>query len=249
MIKKVSFLVVSLLLMALVYMLTLASVISDRKNELLLDTIEKGNLTQDYTEYVKYATELYKIVDTSSAEADQAYFFQVFHTIESDKNGLFDGLIVFVSTYAEVEKASSSSDKDDQSKMIVTKSADLVYDSSLDDAYKGYPLSYGLSERGVYYYYLKIEVHGDQNLVLEDYSGNQIFKIDLRLQENLIDGELTKEENLTQLMGAGYQESFSFEEINSQINISKHLWKVYLFTGVFLLMDIMIGKFLIFRKK
>ena len=246
--KKIIFLVVSLLILAIVYMITLSSIILERKNELLLDAITEGVTKEDYTEYVKFSTELYEEIDLSSATIDTNYHYQMFHTVESNSKGLFQGFILFIGSKNDVSMADKKTDSNDKTRLLI-ESTEVVYDSNLDSVYEDYAISYGLKERQVYYYYVKIESFGSRSITAYDYHGNEILNIEVSFSDLPIDPETDKKESLDMIKLLGYSQSFTLDEINRKVNINSRLWQVYLITGAFLIMDIMIGKFLIFRKK
>lgn len=250
--KKVFFVVISLVILIVVYVTSLTGIIVERQAVTLNHILDEARDTGDFTTYTKYSSEMYKPLYLNVLSKDEDYQFTVYQTIESSKDGLLSGFILFVLPVNEVLFSDVRYTEDDLSNIIVTNGT-KSYDATEDAAYEKFSISYGLKDRGFYYYAFKPDFYGNFDITVSDFSGQTILAAKTTYTELTLDVDVkdkaAKEAFFQTLSQEGFLKSFTIEEINDLYEFDAHVWKAYLYAGIFIVIDILFGYFFIFKKK
>lgn len=250
--KKVFFIVISLVILIVVYVTSLTGIIVERQSVTLNRILDEARDSGDFTTYTKYSSEMYKPLYLNVISDDSDYQFTVYQTIESSKNGLLSGFILFVLPVNDVLHSDVRYTESDLSNIIVTNGT-KTYDATNDPAYEKFSISYGLKDRGFYYYAFKPDFYGNFDITVTDYSGHSILSAKTAYTELTLDvdvkDKVAKEAFFQTLSQEGFLRSFTIDEINDLYEFDAHIWKAYVYAGIFVVIDISFGYFFIFKRK
>lgn len=251
--RRILFIVISLVILAVVYVTSLTGIIVERQSVTLERILQNSTESGDYTNYVKYSSEMYKPLYINVESSDNRYQFQAFHTIESSKTAMYAGFIIFIQPVETVPYSETTDNPDDLSDITVTIGETLVYDSKADPIYDEFAISFGIKERRFYYYNFVPEVYGVYEIAIKNYDGNVILDATLNYVETTLNinpnDTQAKETLFIELAQNGFLNSYSIDEINELYEFDQHVWKAYLYSAIFLVIDLTIGYFFVFKKK
>lgn len=251
--KKILFVVVSMMLLIIVYVSSLTGIIVERQAITRENLLKEAETSGDFGPYLKYATELYKPLSIDNEVKDSDYDIKVYQVIESDNNGLYTSLIVFIRPIETVNFSDETFDELDQTAILVTNNSNTVYDSKLDPIFDDFSISYGLKTRGFYYYNFKTTAHGVFEVQLKDYDGATSFTGSVTFESLDFNfdfkDQALKEAYFDTLLLNGFEPNFTVDEVADMYEFNQHVWKAYLYSAIFLMLDVLFGYFFIFKKK
>lgn len=241
MFNKILYGVITVILVVVIYITSLLGIIYERQAILLEQLIDTSIEQRDFTNYIKYSSLYYKELNPTTVSDHNDYQVTYFKTIERNRNGeVISQLIVFVMANDEVTMSDSEKDTNDQTRMEVWMNGIKTYSTKDDDVYKDFSISWGLKEQDFYYYNFLIE-DATFEVKLFDYTG---FPIEIAtLDLPVVD--LNNESSYAQ---AGFEMSYTVDEVEDMLEIQDHIWKIYMYIGIFMVIDIAFA-FFIFRKK
>lgn len=240
MFNKILYGIITFILIVVIYITSLLGIIYERQAVVLEQLIDESVETKDFTNYIKYSSLYYDPITPVISQHNSDYNTSYFRTVEVNREGdTISQLIVFVMA-EDVTMSDSEKNEADMTRMEIWIDGVKTYDTKNDDAYQNFSISFGLKEQSFYYYNVLIEE--DQFEVrLFDYEGFIIETSDVTTP--LID--LSDEE---EIVAAGFETSYTVDEIEDLLEISDHHWKIYMYIGIFMVIDIAFA-FFIFRKK
>jgi hypothetical protein len=241
MFNKVLYGVITVILVVVIYITSLLGIIYERQAILLEQLIDTSIEQRDFTNYIKYSSLYYTELSPTTVSDHDDYQITYFRTIERNRSGeVISQLIVFVMANEEVTMSDSEKDTNDQTRMEVWINGVKSYSTKDDDIYKNFAISWGLKEQDFYYYNFTIETN-EFDVKLFDYQGFPIEIATLDLSEVDLNNESSYE-------AAGFEMSYTVDEVEAMLEIQDHIWKIYLYIGIFMVIDIAFA-FFIFRRK
>ncbi|MDY0346602.1 MAG: hypothetical protein RBQ70_02925 [Acholeplasma sp.] len=251
--RRVLFIVISLVLLAVVYITSLTGIIVERQSVTLERILSEATESGDYTNYVKYSSEMYKPLFLNVTTEDNRYEFQAFQTIESSKTEMYAGFIIFVKPVLDVPHSMEQLDDLDLSDIVINKDTTIVYDSKDDSIYDEFSISYGIEERAFYYYNFVPDTFGNFEVTIKNYEGDVILSANTLFVETTLDinpnDAQAKEDLFIVLSQNGFLRSYTIDEINALYEFDQHVWKAYMYSAIFLVIDLSVGYFFVFKKK
>ncbi|PKK86089.1 MAG: hypothetical protein CVV63_04640, partial [Tenericutes bacterium HGW-Tenericutes-8] len=245
--------VISLVLLAVVYVTSLTGIIVERQSVTLERILSESTESGDYTNYVKYSSEMYKPLFLNVITSDDRYQFQAFHTIESSKTEMYAGFIIFIKPLVDVPFSETTYTEYDLSDIVIQISDTLVYDSKADSIYDEFSISFGIKERQFYYYNFVPETFGPYEIRIKNYDGDIILTANTSYVDETIDvnpnDAQAKADLFVTLSQKGFLRSYTIDEINDLYEFDQHVWKAYMYTAIFLVIDLAVGYFFVFKKK
>lgn len=241
MFNKILYGVVTLILVVVIYISSLLGIIYERQAILLEQLIDESIEERDFTKYIKYSSLYYNELTPTTINDHNDYLVTYFQTVETDREGkTISQLIVFVMANNEVTMSDTEKNEADQTRMEVWSGTNKLYSTKDDDIYKDFAISWGLQEQSFYYYNFLIE-DNQFDVKLFDYTG---FVIEIAS----IDTPVVDLSDEDAIRDAGFLTSYTVDEIEVMLKIEDHVWKIYLYIGIFMVIDIAFA-FFIFRKK
>lgn len=241
MFNKILYAVITVILVVVIYITSLLGIIYERQAILLEQLIDTSIEQQDFTNYIKYSSLYYAELNPVTVNDHEDYQVTYFKTIERNRSGeVISQLIVFVMANEPVTMSDSEKDTNDQTRMEVWFNGVKTYSTKDDDIYKDFAISWGLKEQDFYYYNFLIE-NEDFDVKLFDYTG---FQIEIAT----IDLPVVDLNNESSYAAAGFEISYTVDEVEDMLDIQNHIWKIYMYIGIFMVIDIAFA-FFIFRRK
>jgi hypothetical protein len=241
MFNKVLFGIVTIILVVVIYITSLLGIIYERQAILLEQLIDESIEERDFTKYIKYSSLYYNELNPTTISDTDDYLVTYFRTVETNRSGeTISQLIVFVMANEPVQTSETEKNETDQTRMEIWSNGTKVYSTKDDDIYKNFAISWGLREQDFYYYNYLIE-GTDFDVKLFDYQG---FLIEIATI-NTPAVDLSDEDAIRD---AGFLTSYTVDEIEVMLEIKDHVWKIYMYIGIFMVIDIAFA-FFIFRKK
>lgn len=204
-----------IVLSVLITVFTLSMQIKKRNQTIFNEYILEAN-DGDYTNFLKVQTNAYLHIKEIPLET---YQISLYYT---------DKLIVFVRPLKEVNFAKSQQEDD---KTQLTLIGEATYNSKDQKNYGDFPVSYGLTKMGFYYYQADVK-QGNYELKLTDYDGVIIYD---EIEFINTTGE--------------YQKGFSAKEIELKLKEDEtYLRAVYITFGICIALSLL-GGVILFKKK
>ncbi len=240
MFNKVLYGIITIILLVVIYITSLLGIIYERQAVVLERIIDESVETKDFTGFIKYSSLYYMEFNPTPTQTNDDYLISYFRTVEINRSGdTISQLIIFVMA-EDVTMSETAKNPLDQTRLEVWQNGVKTYASNTDDAYKDFSISYGLRDQSFYYYNYLIESDTFE-VKLFDYDG---FVIEI----NTLSTDIIDLENETEIIDAGFQMSYTVDEIEDLLEIQKHYWKIYMYIGIFMVIDIAFA-FFIFRNK
>jgi hypothetical protein len=241
MFNKILYGVITVILVVVIYITSLLGIIYERQAVLLDQLIDTSIEQRDFTNYIKYSSLYYAKLYPTAVSDHNDYQVTYFKTIERNRNGeVISQLIVFVMANYEVMMSDTETDATDQTRMEVWINGVKSYSTKEDDVYKNFAISWGLKEQDFYYYNFLIESESFE-VKLFDYAGFIVEIATVDLPEVDLEDE-------SSFLDAGFERSYSVDEVEDMLEIRDHIWKIYMYIGIFMVIDIAFA-FFIFHKK
>lgn len=178
--KKITYILMSIIVIVLITLFTLSMQIKKRNQDVFNHYVEEANLG-NYDNFLKYQAKAYLHIDDILLED---YSLSLYYT---------DTLIVFVRPLKEVKHATDRFDKNDQTSLTVA-GVDFIYYSKQSEHYGDFPISYGLEKISFYYYEVDLQAN-TYLFTLKDYDGIDFYNESILIEtEGDFEPGFTKEE-------------------------------------------------------
>lgn len=227
MLKKVIYIIISILLIAVITFFTMFMQISKRTNQVYYELLTEAN-NHEFDNFIKYQTLYYRQEDDVTIGK---YQIKLFLTIDK-LDPLISKYLIIVIPKEPIIHASKSDDNQDMTKAIVVSDKN-TYDSTDLKYYGNYPISFGLTKNTFYYYSVPV-YNGVLTINLYDYDGQLIFEKSQQLT--------IKHDNIS--LENDYIKSFTSKETtNLLMKNPSYLTLVYVVFGLSVATAILIGIF------
>lgn len=227
MLKKVLYVVTSLLLVILITFFIMFNQINKRTNELYYDLLDEAN-DNNFDRFIRYQTLYYQKQETLTLPD---YKIDIYLTVDKLEPIITKCLIVVIPT-SPINHALRFDDLADKTRAVLINN-ETIQSSKDYDHYGEYPISYGLTKNKFYYYSFPIK-SGNTSINLTDYNGDVILEKDLNININ------TSSESLEN----DYIKGFTSKEITGLLLEDKsYLTIVYVTFGFLIAAAVIIGYF------
>ncbi len=221
----------SFILLAFVYLLTLIQESNARSLDLFYELSEEALATNDLDEFVRYQSVAYQNKQVIFTESYDFHIYQVIAQIDDEYKNQFSVFVIPKLIVNHAEDLNDSSDLTGIS-LINHDTSDVIYQTSSDDDYAEYAVSYGIKKIGFYYYAIVLDENYSIDLSLVDYDGQVI------LSENIIFTHIDYDENNLGNLIPG----FTNKEIEVMLDLPTYIQPALLKNvAMFLLADILVG--------
>ncbi len=218
-------------MLAFVYFITLIQESNARSLDLFYELSEEALATNDLDEFVRYQSVAYQNKHVIFTDAYDFHIYQVIAQIDGEYKNQFS---VFVIPKQNVNYAEVLNDTSDQTgiSLINHDTSEVIYQTSSDDDYTEYAVSYGIKKIGFYYYAIVLDENYSIDLSLVDYDGQVI------LSENIIFTHIVYDENNLGNLIPG----FTNQEIEVMLDLPTYIQPALLKNiAMFLVADILVG--------
>ncbi len=240
MFNKILYGIITFILIVVIYITSLLGIIYERQAVVLEQLIDDSVETKDFTNYIKYSSLYYDKLTPTITQDNADYLITYFRTVEVNREGdTISQLIVFVMA-DDVTMSDTEQNDLDLTRMEIWIDGIKAYDTKNDEVYQNFSISYGLKEQSFYYYNYLIEDDAFE-VRLFDYEG-------FIVQTSQISTPLVDLNDEAAIVSAGFETSYTVDDIEALLEISDHYWKIYMYIGIFMVIDIAFA-FFIFRKK
>lgn len=172
--KKITYILISIIVIILISLFTLSMQIKKRNQDVFNEYIKEAN-QGNYDNFLKHQTKKYLHLETIE---ENNYEISLYYT---------DNLIIFVRPLVEVNYAKDRYDKHDQTSLYV-ETEEVLYNSKDGANYGDFPISLGLEKMSFYYYQVDIDA-GTYLFNFKDYDGVNILNKEILIKT---DGEYIK---------------------------------------------------------
>lgn len=221
----------SFILLVFIFMFTLIQESNGRSLDLFYELSEEALTTNDLDEFVRYQSVAYQLVDVIDTDTYGFHIYQVIAQIDGEYKNQFS---IFVLPKVDINHAEALNDSNDQTgvSLINHDTSEVIYQTSLDDDYTEYAVSYGVKRIGFYYYAIELDENYSIDLSLIDYDGLNI------LSENIIFTHIIYDENNLGTLSLG----FTNAEIEAMLDLPTYIQPALLKNiAMFLVIDIIVG--------
>ncbi|MDX9691000.1 MAG: hypothetical protein RBT45_00995 [Acholeplasmataceae bacterium] len=200
--------IIALVIAIALYFVTLVVVTMNRNQDVFDNLSNTASETEVFDDFIKYQSIAHKKID--QFETDN-YHIQLFHIISESKDETFDQIVWIIYPKNDVDYATSVSDEDDQTRMILVNNdtEEVFYESNSDPEYKDFAFSYGIEKYGFYFHAPVITQSVDLTFTLYNYHLDVIYE-----DQVLITIEAYDPENL-----GDFLPSFTDQEKEELLNI------------------------------
>ena len=241
MFNKVLYGIITLILVVVIYITSLLGIIYERQAVVLEQIIDESIESRDFTNYIKYSSLYYTPLSPTVIDTSTDYDISYFRTVEVNRDGdTISQLIVFVMANAEVTMSEIEKNDLDQTRLELYVNDVKLYSTKDDDVYKNFSISYGLKEQSFYYYTYELD-SADYEVRMYDFEGNII-------ENSTVNVPVIDLEDEDVITSSGFLTSYTVDEIEDLLEIQDQFWKIYMYIGIFMVIDIAFA-FFIFRKK
>ncbi len=221
----------SFILLVFIFLFTLIQESNARSLDLFYELAEEALATNDLDEFVKYQSVAYQLIDEIETDDYGFHIYQVIAQIGGEHKNQFS---VFVIPKSVVNHAESLNDVSDQTgiSLINHDTSTVIYQTSSDEDYTEYAVSYGIKRIGFYYYAIELDEDYLIDLSLVDYDGQNI------LSESITFTHIVYDENNLGSLSLG----FTNTEIEAMLDLPTYTQPALLKNiAMFLVVDILVG--------
>lgn len=212
MMKKPVFGLFAISILIFVYFITYFVVLSQKQNEVFHEIVEESKKTNDYELFLKYQpnASYHKLIELDSV-VNENYRIKAYQVIQTDNQSL---LVIFVQVL-NGDYATSIDDDLDQTKLVVSKNSDIVYDSKTYEGQEEVAYSFGIDVMGFYYYQVETTIEA-LTFELYDYHGDLITTDLLNEPIGSYDPSL--------LIDNGFETNFTSSELSDLLSLKDETW-------------------------
>lgn len=171
----ISYIFISILFAISLYVITLTLSYNERIFDVFHELSSEAVLTKDFDSFVSYQS--IKYYQISKHETND-YIIFVYHIIGSEKESYTNQLGIFVLPTENVIHALVVDDKNDQThmKIIDINLSSTIYDTSIDEEFNNFAVSYGIEKIGYYFYTYNLSKDMELKIELYNYQGDMLFE-------------------------------------------------------------------------
>lgn len=164
--KKVTYIIISIIVVIFVTVFVLAMQIKKRNQDVFNEYIKEAN-EGNYDNFLKHQVKQYLHIKTI---IENNYEISLYYT---------DNLILFVRPLIKVNHAKDRYDENDQTSLYV-EAEEVLYNSKDSANYGDFPISLGLEKMSFYYYQVNINA-GTYLFIFKDYDGANILNKEINI--------------------------------------------------------------------
>jgi len=200
---------------------------------------DDAKTSNDMDEFVRYQSVAYQKLDQIETTD---YTFHIYQVIAQTNDTYINQFSVFVVPKSDVMHATTLDDTSDETGIVLTNTGnnEILYQTSTDDNYTTYAVSYGIEKIGFYYYAVPLTESYQLEMTLVDYQDQTI------LSQTVNFTYIAYDPNQLGSLTLGYTD----DEVANLLNLGAYVQPV-LFQNItiYLVIDIVVGALIHFLLK